>query len=126
MVQVTSNPINPSELYDVIGKHRSGSVVFHYAVVKEATDGDRPTTCIDYRSTGDTEGELTQIAAGLREQWLLEDVLLIRRTGRLYVGDIISLVATSSPNSADAFAACQEGIARLKKMTTIAKDEQRG
>lgn len=126
MVHVTPHPINPSALYDAIGKSRSGSVVFHYAVVKEATDSARPTTGIDYRSTGDTEGELTRIAAELREQWLLEDVLLIRRTGRLAVGEIISLVAASSPNSADAFAACQEGIARLKKMTTIAKDEQRG
>lgn len=125
MVQLTSNPINPSELYDSIGKDRSGSVVFHYAVVKEA-NGDRPTTCIDYRAEGDTEGELAAIAADLQGKWTLEDVLLVRRSGRLRVGDIISLVAASSPNSSDAFGACQDGIARLKKMTTIKKEEQRG
>ena len=52
-----------------------------------------------------------------------EDVLLIRRIGRLGIGDIISLVAASSPNSEDAFASCRHGISRLKKMTTIRKNE---
>ncbi|CAG0981879.1 partial molybdopterin synthase catalytic subunit, partial [Anaerolineae bacterium] len=42
----------------------------------------------------------------------------------LHVGDIISLVAASSPNSEDAFAACRHGIARLKKMTTVCKRER--
>lgn len=126
MVRVTSSPIDPSELYDAIGKNRSGSVVFHYAVVKEANSSHGPTAYIDYQATGETEGELTEIAAELHGNWLLEDVLLIRRTGRLVVGDIISLVAASSPNSADAFEACQNGIARLKKMKTIQKNEQLG
>lgn len=123
MVRVTQSPINPSEAYELIGKNGSGSVVFHYAVVKENTGGDKTTTCIDYRVNGDTEAELAGIAAELREKWTLEDVLLIRRTGRLAVGDIISLVAASSPNSTDAFEASQHGISRLKKMTTIKKQE---
>lgn len=63
------------------------------------------------------------IAEHLLDRWELEDVLLVRRLGCLKTGEIISLVATSSPNSADAFAACQHGISHLKKMTTIAKTE---
>jgi molybdopterin synthase catalytic subunit len=39
------------------------------------------------------------------------------------VGEIISLVAVSSPSSEDAFAACRFGIGRLKKMGSIAKRE---
>ena len=123
MVIVTSDPIDPSIAYQQIGKGRSGSVVLHYAVVKEDGGGGRPTSCIDYRSEGDTASELEGIAAELCANWKLEDVLLIRRTGCLSVGDIISLVASSSPNSSDAFEACQHGIGRLKKMATIKKNE---
>lgn len=123
MVQITSTQINPSEAYDLIGKNSSGSVVLHYAVVKENTGSDHSTTCIDYQAGDRAEEELEAIAAELREKWTLEDVLLVRRTGCLRVGEIISLVAASSPNSEDAFAACKHGIARLKKMTGIKKTE---
>jgi len=49
---------------------------------------------------------------------------MIRRTGCLGIGEIISLVAASSPNSEDAFEACKLGISRMKKMTTIHKTEK--
>jgi len=64
------------------------------------------------------------IARELKQRCKLEDVLLISRTGYLTVGDIISLVVASSPNSEDAFEACKLGISRLKKMSTITKSEK--
>ncbi len=123
MVHVTHEPIDPSTLYTRIGKEGAGSVVFHYAVVKEQGGHGGVTASIDYASAGDTEGELEEIAAELKEKWKLEDVLLVRRVGRLGIGDIISLVAASSPNSEDAFASCRHGISLLKKMKTIRKTE---
>ncbi len=125
-VTVTHDPIDPTAAYDRIAKTSAGSVVFHYAVVKEQRDSAGVTTRIDYAAAGDTEAELTEIAAELAGKWKLEDVLLVRRLGCLGVGDIISLVAASSPNSEDAFAACRHGISCLKKMKTIAKKEVYG
>ncbi len=126
MVTISSDAIDPSSMYDQIAKASSGSVVFHYAVVKEQSGHGGVTTGIEYRTNGDTEGELAEIAAELSGTWQLEDILLVRRVGALGIGDIISLVAASSPNSEDAFAACRHGIARLKKMTTIRKTEMYG
>ena len=123
MVMVSTDPINPSEAYDLIGKNSSGSAVFHYAVVKADSGSGRATTCIEYRTDGDTEGELQAISAEIKSKWDVEDVVLIRRTGCLGIGDIISLVAASSPNSEDAFESCRYGIARLKKMVSIKKNE---
>jgi molybdopterin synthase catalytic subunit len=124
MIMTTREPINPEAAYELIGKKNSGSVVLHYAVVKEQNGGDRMTSCIDYRSDGDTDAELAGIAADLSAEWSLEDILLVRRTGCLEIGEIISLVAASSPNSEDAFDACKHGIRRLKKMATIKKQEK--
>jgi molybdopterin synthase catalytic subunit len=72
------------------------------------------------------ETEMDGIAEHLKSRWLLEDVLLIRRLGSLKTGEIIALVAVSSPNSKDAFAACEHAISHLKKMTTIDKKEISG
>ena len=123
MLLVSHDPIDPAAAYSLIAKESAGSVVFHYATVKEMCSEDKTTTGIEYRADGDVEAELEAIAAELKETWKLEDVILIRRTGRLGIGDIISLVAASSPNSEDAFTSCKHGISRLKRMTTIKKTE---
>lgn len=124
MVKLVENPIDPSSVYNSICSAYSGSVVFHYAVVKKQAGSGNSTTCIEYKAQGDTIQELEGIAGELERRWSVEDVLMIRRTGCLAVGEIISLVAASSPNSEDAFEACRFGISRMKKMTTIKKTEK--
>jgi molybdopterin synthase catalytic subunit len=124
MVKLVETPIDPAAVYDSISSSFSGSVVFHYAVVKKQSGSEKTTACIEYKSQGDTILELESIAGELEHRWDLEDVLLIRRTGCLAVGEIISLVAASSPNSEDAFEACRFGISRMKKMATIHKTEK--
>ncbi|KAF0220118.1 MAG: molybdopterin synthase catalytic [Geobacteraceae bacterium] len=123
MVRISAEPINPSEAYGLLGKNGAGSVVFHYAVVKADTGAGKVTACIEYRADGDMEAELNRISTDIQEKWNVEDVLLIRRVGCLGPGDIISLVAASSPNSEDAFESCRYGIARLKKMASVSKNE---
>jgi molybdopterin synthase catalytic subunit len=123
MVRVVEEAIRPEEMYDLLAKRTAGSVLLHYAVVKETPHNQAATTGVSYQPAGDMEAEMQGIATHLFEQWELEDVLLVRRLGCLKTGEIISLVAASSPNSADAFAACQHGISHLKRMTTVAKTE---
>ena len=122
-LMISRDPIDPSAASNMISRDRAGSIVYHYAVVKEQKGHGGVTTGIEYGAAGNVEAELGEIAAELREKWRLEDVLLIRRVGCLGIGDIISLVAASSPNSEDAFESCRHGIARMKKMTTIRKIE---
>lgn len=124
MVKLVETPIDPTSVYGSICSAFSGSVVLHFAVVKKQAGTGKVTTCIEYTPAGNTLQELEGIAGELENRWKLEDVLLIRRTGCLAVGDIISLVAASSPNSEDAFEACKQGISRLKKMSTIHKTEK--
>lgn len=123
MVKVTSEPINPAAAYNEISARTAGSVVFHYAVVREIT-GDAVTKSILFERGGDMEAEMESIAAGLKGKYDLEDALIVRRLGLLRVGDIISLVAASSPNRGPAFDACLAGVEALKKMKTVKKTEK--
>ncbi|HEX2770678.1 MAG TPA: molybdenum cofactor biosynthesis protein MoaE [Geobacteraceae bacterium] len=123
MVLITTDPIDTHGAYDMIASKSAGSVLFHFAVVK-AQEGKGGVTChIEYDVAGDAENELRTIAKEIAGSRGIEDILLIRRIGRVGVGEIISLVAASSPSSEDAFAACKSGIGRLKKMRSIVKNE---
>jgi len=123
MVKISPEPIDPAKMYNLISTRGAGSVVLHYAVVKPMTGSAGTTSYIDYAVSGDAEVELLDITDKLKTEFSVADILLIRRTGRLGLGDIISLVAASSPNSEDAFEACKQGISQLKKMKTIIKNE---
>lgn len=121
MIKLVETPIDPAAVYNSICSAFSGSVVFHYAVVKKQACSGKSTTSIEYTVAGDVISEMETIATEIERFWNLEDVLLIRRIGCLAVGEIISLVAASSPNSNDTFDACKFGLTRLRRMTTIIK-----
>jgi molybdopterin synthase catalytic subunit len=123
MVLITADPIDPSGMYRLIAKKGCGSVLFHYAVVKEQAGKGGVTCHIEYTVNGDAEDELRAIAGEIVAARDIEDILLVRRIGTVGVGEIISLVAVSSPASDDALTVCREGIARLKRMRTIVKNE---
>jgi molybdopterin synthase catalytic subunit len=122
MIRVTENSIEPNQIYDTLETSGGGSVLCHYAVVRGRT-GDQQTTSICFERAGDLEAELRDLEAGLKAQWALDDVLLIRRLGVVGPGDIISLVAVCAPRSPDAFESCRRGIEQLKKMKAIRKKE---
>jgi molybdopterin synthase catalytic subunit len=126
MIAFTPDPINPAAAHELLrsaDNGRSGSVLVHYAVVKHQTSESGTTTGIEYRAAGDVEENLAAIEAAMKGNWKLEEVLLVRKSGLVKVGEIISLVGVSSPSSADAFAACQFGLESFKKMATIVKTE---
>jgi len=123
IIIVTKNTINPAAMFERIRKSDAGSVLLHCAVVKSQT-GERVSAGIHFEKAGDIEGELRAIAAEIKQRWKIEDVLLVRKIGTLDIGDIISLIAVSSPDSNDAFEACRYGLGKFKKMTTLKKTER--
>jgi molybdopterin synthase catalytic subunit len=122
MVIVTESPVEPGEIYGRLRKNNAGSVIFHYAVVKASAGGKR-TSGIRFERCGDIEAELSGIETDMKSRRDIEDILLIRRTGELNIGDIISLVAVSSPASSDAFETCMYGLERIRKMQSVRKTE---
>ncbi|MDD2852289.1 MAG: molybdenum cofactor biosynthesis protein MoaE [Desulfuromonadaceae bacterium] len=123
MVVVTAEPINPAKAYGMINTESTGSVLLHYAVVKPLAGEGGTTSYIDFTANNDTKAELQEIADRLCTEHTVSDILLMRRTGRLGLGDIISLVAVSSPNSEDAFEACKKGLGCIRKIKNIIKVE---
>ena len=72
---------------------------------------------------GDAEEEMRELERNLREKWPVEDVFLIRRIGKLSIGDVISVAAASAEHRDAAFGLCQEAVNSFKKMRSFKKDE---
>lgn len=123
MIQIVTEPIDPQSSYHLLRQDSAGSILLHYAVVKADGGSGRPSCAVDYQIAPEGVAELTELAAELMGTWRLSDVLLQRRSGRLEVGEIISLVAVCAEASADSFAACQAGLERLKRMRSVTKQE---
>ena len=122
MIMVTERPIDVTLVFDYLQKDHAGSVVLHNAVVKK-TEAGKPTSGIHFERAGETEEELRAIEEALRHKWPVEDVVLIRRIGKLAPGDVISVAAASSEHREAAFELCQEAIERFKKMKCLSKKE---
>ena len=122
MEMVSNNRIDPSKIYELIKRDNSGSVVLHFATVKRVNE-NRTISSVEFYANGDVHEELRAISEEIRNKWKTDDVLIIRRLGRLDIGEIISLVAVSSSNRKQAFEACDYGVKRLKEMSSIKKKE---
>ncbi len=126
MVSFSPEPINPEQVYGMLEKGGAGSVLLHFAVAKALKIAGGTTSHISYVANGDVEKDLRLIAAEMTERWNVTDFLLVRRQGMVAIGEIISLVAVSSPGSEEAFAACHFALDRMKKMRTVIKTEISG
>ena len=99
-----------------------GQVQLEVAVVKPVVD-DKKTKGIIFIQDGDLEGELRAIETRIRKNWDVKDVFLLRRLGKLYIGDVVLVVIISAQKSMDAFGACQEALEQLKQKRALRKQE---
>ena len=122
MIAVIDEPIDVALWTARIDRTGAGSVVVHIGVVKLDLDG-RSTAGVSFCRKGDLEGELASVERAVRESLHVVDLVLVRRMGRLVVGDLILFVAASANDRETAFAACRELVERGKKLRCLSKQE---
>ena len=123
MVRLTSDVIDFSSLVESVRRPDCGAVVLFLGTVRERT-GDQRTAALDYEAyVPMAEAQLAQVEAETRARWPIADIALVHRLGHLVVGEVSVAVAVSSPHRAEAFAAGQYAIDRLKEVVPIWKRE---
>ncbi len=123
MYQVTEQVLDLNTLMRSLLKAGDvGSVVIHCAVVR-GISGQMITSSATYTALPGAEAELERIGSELKAKWRIEDIALVRRTGCLAPGEIISVVGVAAAHREEAFSACEEAVTRLKEMKCIKKEE---
>jgi len=123
MVEIIWEPINPTSVYKKIKQRECGSVVIHYGLVRKDVSNVGKTFYIEFEPTQKTMEELETVATEIKNKWVIEDILIIRRMGKVKVGEIVLAVAVSAIHRKEAFSACAETIDQLKQSKTIKKNE---
>lgn len=122
LFEITDGLINLNTVSDRLKKGNSGSLVIPYAIVSSTKSGKK-TSAMRFELEGDAEEEMRELERSLRVKCPVEDVLLIRRIGRLSIAAVISVVAGSAEHRESAFELCQEAVNCFKKMKTFKKKE---
>ena len=102
-----------------------GAVVAFLGVVRDHAEGRTDVAALTYEAYEEPAlRRLDEIVDGLRADWpAIDRVVIVHRLGRLALSDTAVVVVVSSPHRAEAFAAAQAAIDRVKASVPIWKQE---
>lgn len=123
MIQITNRAILPQEVLDALETDVSGSVVVHIGIVRPSSGGTQVSSILYQIDEKRATQELSEIAEDIRSRWHPQDVALVRRTGKLKLGETILVAGISAEHREEAFEACQFAVERLRKMDSVNKRE---
>ena len=123
MAFLTDRPIDPAPLLETLRRPSDGGLALFVGVVRNENDGHEVTR-LDYEAYGPmAEKEMGRIADELVRLHPEARILMRHRVGSLAVGEVAVVVAVSAPHREAAFAACRDGIERIKARVPIWKKE---
>jgi molybdopterin synthase catalytic subunit len=89
------------------GKTQIGGTAVFVGTVRDINDGAEVSALTLEHYPGMTEKALAAIEQQARERWILDDVLIVHRYGRMEIGEDIVLVICCSEHRDNAFDACR-------------------
>jgi molybdopterin converting factor subunit 1 len=123
LFKVVETPLDVREVIAVVEDPSAGAVVSFTGAVRDHSLG-KEVVALEYEAyPAAAEKMMARIADEIAERWGLRRVAIIHRTGRLTVGEASVVIAVSSPHRAEAFAACEYVLKRLKEIVPVWKKE---
>jgi molybdopterin synthase catalytic subunit len=121
--QVVERALDMNQALADLADPACGGIVVFLGVVRNSFE-ERRSSGIEYEAYASmAEREMKRIGEDLRREFGVLHVVMEHRVGRLAVGEASVLVAVAAGHRGPAFAACQQGIDRLKESVPIWKKE---
>lgn len=123
MHEIVDDILDTAKLVKTVATERDGAIVTFAGIVRGNNQGKK-VLFLEYEAYPEMALKMMQrIEDEILETWGLSSVAIQHRVGRLNVGETSVFIVVSAPHRADAFAACQYAIDRLKKIVPIWKKE---
>ena len=122
-IKLTNEPIAHHEMVENCRCKSAGAIVLFLGTVREIT-GNEQTLFLEYEAYAPlAEKTLFEIVEQAKSKWAIQKLEIIHRLGILQPGETSIAVCVSCPHRADAFAACQEIMDKIKEVVPIWKKE---
>jgi molybdopterin synthase catalytic subunit len=123
LFEVTSEPLSVDSLVQVVLTSSDGAVVTFVGTVRDNNEGNA-VLALEYEAYSEmAEAEMTLIGAEMAQKWGLHGIAMRHRVGKLSIGEISVVIATSSAHRREAFEACSEALDLLKARVPVWKKE---
>ena len=121
--ELSQQPLSESMARTILADDTCGAVVIFVGTVRKSSNGIAVTHLEFEAYESMVMKVLDEIAIDLRKKHGVQGVLLHHRLGKVEVGDAAVIAGISSPHRAEAFAACESLMNRLKQVVPIWKKE---
>jgi molybdopterin synthase catalytic subunit len=123
MFKIVEGPIDEVRLEESVRTDADGAVLVFRGVARKYSRG-REVVHLEYEAYPEmAEKVMAEIGDEIKTKWEVSQVAIVHRTGVLKIGEASVVIAISSPHRAEAFAAGQYAIDRLKQVVPIWKKE---
>jgi molybdopterin synthase catalytic subunit len=123
MFKVTKEPLSVQEIHDLVKRRTDGAVVTFDGIVRNNFDG-RAVRYLEYEAYAEmAERKMAEIGEEVRRKFLIGEVAIAHRLGRLEIGESSIVVAVAAPHRHAAFEACAYAMDRVKEQVPVWKKE---
>ena len=123
LVDLRATPLDVDEVLAALGDEASGGLTLFIGRVRDHDHG-LGVRGLEYSAHPAALDALRRVCADVAEQYDVRAVAAVHRVGRLAIGDIAVIVATTSAHRGTAFDACRALIDTLKAEAPIWKHQQ--
>jgi molybdopterin synthase catalytic subunit len=123
VVDLRETPLDVAEVLDALGDEASGGLTLFVGRVRDHDHG-LGVRGLEYSAHPTALEALRRVCDRVAEEYDVHGVAAVHRVGRLEIGDIAVVVATSAAHRGEAFAASRELIDTLKDEVPIWKHQQ--
>lgn len=121
--ELSYKPLSESMARTILADDTCGAIVIFVGTVRNSSKGIAVTHLEFEAYESMVVKVLSEISTDLRNQYGVQGVLLHHRLGKVEVGDAAVIAGISAPHRAEAFAACEQMMNRLKQIVPIWKKE---
>lgn len=123
LVDLRETPLDVAEVVAALDDDASGGLTLFVGRVRDH-DGGRSVDGLDYSAHPTALAKLQEVCERVAEEYDVQGVAAVHRTGPLAIGDIAVVVATTASHRGDAFAASRVLIDTLKAEVPIWKHQR--
>jgi molybdopterin synthase catalytic subunit len=124
-VDLRETPLDVAEVVAALDDDASGGLTLFVGRVRDH-DGGKGVTGLDYSAHPTALDKLREVCERVAEEYDVQGVAAVHRTGSLDIGDIAVVVATTAAHRGDAFVASRALIDTLKAEVPIWKHQRFG